>query len=273
MGSPASVAAAILDRAVIRTVMFDLFDTLVDLDWGTLPQTEVLGRLIRSTHRALHESLSSHSAVDFDTFARALREVDRELRAARAAAGLELPTIERFTVLLDRLGVPDPAVAQELTLVHMAGIRTLVRPIDHHAAVLERLRGRVSLAVCSNFSHAPTAHKILEEVGLLHLVDAVVISEEVGVRKPWTEIFRAALERVGAAPEETLHVGDQLVADVEGAARAGILPVWVTRRVADPEAALEVYTGPPPVHVIRDLAELEPLLDGRPGDAPRPGRG
>jgi putative hydrolase of the HAD superfamily len=251
---------------VIRAILFDLFDTLVDLDWDALPEIEVLGRRIRSTHRALHEALRAHSPVDFDTFARTLREVDRELRAPRAEAGLELPTVERFTVLLERLDAPSPEMAERLTEVHMAGIRALVRPLPHHQGVLERLRRRVRLGVCSNFSHAPTARKILEEVGLLQHVDAVVISVEVGVRKPRAEIFEATLEQLGSAPGETLHVGDSLAADVDGATQVGITPVWLTRRVADPTGGLETYEGARPAHIIRDLAEVEGLVDPAPGE-------
>ena len=259
---------AILAPTVIRAILFDLFDTLVDLDWGALPESEVLGRRIRSTHRAIHEALRPHSPVDFDTFARTLREVDRELRATRAAAGLELPTVERFRVLLQRLGVPSLEMAERLTEVHMEGIRALVRPLPHHAGILQRLRRRVRLGVCSNFSHAPTARKILEEVGLLQYVDPVVISVEVGVRKPRAEIFEVALEQLGSAPGETLHVGDALAADVNGATHVGITPVWLTRRVADPAGELERYEGPRPAHTILDLAEVEALVDQASGEAP-----
>jgi HAD superfamily hydrolase (TIGR01509 family) len=253
---------------VIRAILFDLFDTLVDLDWDALPEIEVLGRRIRSTHRALYEALRPHSPVDFDTFARTLREVDLELRATRAQAGLELPTVERFTVLLQRLGVPSLELAEKLTEVHMAGIHALVRPLPHHEGVLERLRRHVQLGVCSNFSHAPTARKILKEVRLLQHMDAVVISVEVGVRKPRPEIFETILGQLGCAPNETLHVGDALSADVNGATLVGITPVWLTRRIADPAGDLESYDGPRPAHIIRDLAEVEALVDPASGEAP-----
>ena len=46
-------------------------------------------------------------------------------------------------------------------------------------------------------------------------------------------------------PEELLHVGDNLVADIEGAATLGMRTVWLTRKVKDPDAALAAYEGPP----------------------------
>jgi putative hydrolase of the HAD superfamily len=95
-----------------------------------------------------------------------------------------------------------------------------------------------------------------------------VISEEVGVRKPRSEIFQAVLEKLGSSPEETAHVGDALAADVDGATKAGLTAVWLTRRVKDPAAELESHTGERPAQVIRDLAEVESVLDARLGGAP-----
>lgn len=245
---------------MIRAVLFDLFDTLVDLHLEDLPETEVSGRRTRSTIRALYEALGPEATVDLETFARMLREVDRELRAPRMEAGLELPTVERFTVLLERIGAPSPERALRLTEVHMAGIRSVARYPGHHGEVLDRLGRLARLGVCSNFSHAPTAREILREGDLLRRLDVVVISEEVGVRKPRPEIFEAAVERLGIDPEETLHVGDRLDADVEGAAAAGLVPVWITRRVPPGERALPRHGGARPAHVIRDLVEVERLV-------------
>ena len=69
------------------------------------------------------------------------------------------------------------------------------------------------------------------------------------------------LERLGLSAEQVLHVGDNLAADVAGAAAVGMRTAWLTRRIADPASALREYEGRAPDHVISDLAELEPLLD------------
>ncbi len=103
---------------------------------------------------------------------------------------------------------------------------------------------------------------VLEEYGLRSHLDAVVISESFGIRKPRHEIFDAVLKELGVEADETLHVGDNLDADVGGAARLGIHTAWITRRVPDPERALRDHEGPAPEFVIADLAEIEAVLDG-----------
>jgi putative hydrolase of the HAD superfamily len=128
--------------------------------------------------------------------------------------------------------------------------------------VLDRLRRTLRLGLCSNFSHSATALAVLEDAGLRDRLDpaALVISDVFGLRKPRAEIFAEVVSRLGVAPAETLHVGDSLRADIAGAANAGLRTAWITRRVADAEAALAAHEGPRPDHVIGDLAELPGLV-------------
>jgi putative hydrolase of the HAD superfamily len=53
----------------------------------------------------------------------------------------------------------------------------------------------------------------------------IVDSGAVGVAKPDPGIFAVALERVGVPAANTVHVGDTVWADVEGARRAGVRPL------------------------------------------------
>lgn len=244
----------------IRAVVFDLFDTLVDLRYEDLPLQEHEGRRVPPTTAELHAALTQRAEVGFDAFVAALLAVDRELRDARYAEGLELPTEERFAALVARLGLDDDELPAILTAVHMGVLRSTVTVPEHHADLLASLGRRVRLGLCSNFSHSETASGILEAAGLHGYLDAVVISHTVGFRKPRSEIFEAVLHELDVAPEETLHVGDNLHADVAGADALGIRTAWVTRRVDDPEQRLQDYTGPPPDVTIRDLAEIPALL-------------
>jgi HAD superfamily hydrolase (TIGR01549 family) len=226
-----------------------------------LPLVEIGGRRIPSTYGLLHAASVQWHALEFEDFAAALGAVDRNIRETWHAEHRELPTIERFRGFAERAGVNDPEMAETLTRVHMDEIGANATYLAHHAPLFERLKSRVRLAVCSNFSHGETARSVLHNAGLLVHFDPVVISDEVGIRKPGAEIFDTVRERLELAPAQVLHVGDNLSADVAGAAQAGMRTAWLTRRVADPDAALRAYTGPKPDHVIADLTELEGLLD------------
>ena len=244
----------------IEAVVFDLFDTLVDLSLHELPRVRIGDREIPSTAGVLHEALAARVDVDFERFVATLVEVDREFRETRYAKGLELPTLERFQALVRRLQIDAADLPQVLTDTHMGMIRDRVDVPAHHGDVLAGLRRSVQVGLCSNFSHSPMALSLLDESGLGAHLDAVVISDAVGFRKPRSEIFEAVLAELGVAPERTLHVGDSLHADVGGASPLGIRTAWITRRVRDADRALAKHDGPAPDHIIADLGEIPAIL-------------
>jgi putative hydrolase of the HAD superfamily len=66
-----------------------------------------------------------------------------------------------------------------------------------------------------------TVEHSLTNLGLVDSLDLIIDSHVVGFEKPDPRIFEVALERSGATPESTLHVGDLYAADVVGARAAG----------------------------------------------------
>jgi FMN phosphatase YigB (HAD superfamily) len=244
----------------VRAVVFDLFDTLVDLLWENLPMDDHRGTPIPATTRTLHAALAERADVDFETFADALIEGARDFGKSHFANDREVKTQERFADLVRRLAIEDPALPGILTDLHMGMLRSEVSVPGHHAELLGALAGDLRLGLCSNFSHSETALGILDEARLTPHLDAIVVSDAFGLRKPRPEIFEEVLARLGVAPEEAIHVGDSLRADVAGAASAGLRTVWLTRRVRDPEESLRRHDGPAPDHTLGDLTELEALL-------------
>lgn len=99
---------------------------------------------------------------------------------------------------------------------------------DDALPVLETLRQRgVRLAVVSNWdSRLPDVLKALSLDGWF---ETIVVSHFEGVEKPNAAIFRRALERIGVAPANALHVGDSPELDGAGAAAAGVDWIWVDR--------------------------------------------
>ena len=243
-------------------MVFDLFDTLVDLHFDASDTTEVAGKRVHSFVLRLHQALRERAEVDFETFMEAVSEVDRTEGRPRYKEGREFPTLERFESVVRLLGLEDPELPEILTDAHMSAIFECVIVPPHHQQVLDRLGRGTKLGLCSNFSHTGTALRVIEEAGLRSHLDAVVISDAVDFRKPRPEIFLATLDALGVAAEETLHVGDDLRADVGGAAPLGIRTAWITRRVRDSEAKLREWEGPIPDWTVADLAELEALVEG-----------
>ncbi|MBO0811388.1 MAG: HAD family hydrolase [Microlunatus sp.] len=90
------------------------------------------------------------------------------------------------------------------------------------ADLLRDLAGRYRLAVVSNTHSRTLVPDHLRALGVAELFDAVVLSIDLGVRKPHPEIYRAALDQLGIDATAALFVGDTYAADYDGPRRLGI---------------------------------------------------
>ena len=62
---------------------------------------------------------------------------------------------------------------------------------------------------------------MLEKVGLAHFFEVIIISAEVGITKPNTEIYKKALEALSIAPSEAIFIDDN-PNNTQGARKCGI---------------------------------------------------
>jgi phosphoglycolate phosphatase-like HAD superfamily hydrolase len=122
--------------------------------------------------------------------------------------------------------------------------------------ILKELSERYRLGIVSNFYGNLDA--VCQGVGLASLFSVLVDSYLVGAEKPDPAIFRVALDTLGAAPETTVHVGDSLRRDREGALRAGMKFIWLMPQGVG--AAERERPEPPVEHVIAELGDLMRIL-------------
>jgi putative hydrolase of the HAD superfamily len=218
---------------MIKAMLLDLDGTLFDRD------TAVRG-LFEEQHRAFGDELGG---VTREAFVERLVELDGHGHADKRTI---------FLQAVRELGVAD-AIGQRL-LAHFRGTYPRFGQLFADVApTLAELRRRgIALAVVTN-GRTDTQQAKIERLGLEPLLDAVLISEREGVRKPDVKIFANALERLGVEASAAWHVGDHPMVDVAGAHAAGLTAVW--RYVPYwPEPATCAHT-------IHAFAELLPLVD------------
>ena len=241
-------------------VLFDLFDTLVLLDRSRLPEVQVNGTTRRTTAGHLHRAFQPFApGLSLEDFVDALFWSWQEAERLRGESHREVTAPERFGMMFGRLGLGQgmvpPEALQTLLATHMKELSKAVVFPDHHGDLLRGLRKRHRLAVVSNFDYTPMAWHILEREGVADLFETVVVSVEVGWRKPKPVIFELALQRMGTAPGDALFVGDRADIDVAGAQGVGMAAAWINRDGSPlPDGAQA------PEFEIRDLAELERIL-------------
>lgn len=108
---------------------------------------------------------------------------------------------------------------------------------------LEALRERgIALGiVCdAGFSGGELLRGLLDREGLLRHFQGWAFSDEVGHYKPAPQIFEAALEALGAAAPDAMHVGDLRRTDVAGAGALGIATVRYRGMHDDPDRSAGV---------------------------------
>ena len=90
------------------------------------------------------------------------------------------------------------------------------------------------LGLISNAGYAPDVMKQLEIFNLLPFFDQILISADIGYRKPHLTIFQKAIEFFGLPPRDFVMIGDTLSADIIGARKAGMSNVWINRWASPP---------------------------------------
>ena len=91
--------------------------------------------------------------------------------------------------------------------------------------ILEELHPHYSMHIITNGFHA-VQHNKLHQSGLMDYFKSVTTSEEVGLKKPNPVIFKTALTKASAEPEESLMVGDTFEADILGAEAVGMYTLF-----------------------------------------------
>ncbi len=251
-----------------RAFTLDLDDTL----WPILPT-------LRQAERVLRDWLARHApatlAWDGGQRMAALRlEVGRaHPELAHDLSELRLITLRRALAAAG----DDPALAEPAFDAFMA-VRQQVRWFDDVRPALQRLAAHGPLLSLSN------GNADLQATGLAPWFVGAVSARAVGVAKPDARIFGVACERLGMAPQQVMHIGDDWQADIVGARRAGLHSAWVRRshpelapHTSRPGALPPSTDGLPEVdghHVeVEDLLQLVDWLDGLPPADPDTDRG
>ncbi|MDW8758776.1 HAD family hydrolase [Streptococcus suis] len=100
-----------------------------------------------------------------------------------------------------------------------------VRLYPETIGVLEKLSQNYRLGIVANQSS--TAREILREWGLDSYFQVIILSEEVGIRKPDTRIFKLALEEAGISVDKAVYVGDRYDNDILPAKSLGMYTIRI----------------------------------------------
>jgi len=130
------------------------------------------------------------------------------------------------------------------------------KPFPEARTTLSLLRGHgYRLGLVSNVSSDWIVRQIMDRLSFTELFELAVTSARIGMRKPNSKIFSAALRSLGVEAEEAVVVGDSLSQDILGAKRLGMKAIHVRR---DGDEAGDIK----PNAVVTNIAAVPKVLDG-----------
>ena len=177
------------------------------------------------------------------------------------AAGSETSHSDDLSNMVSALGLQDQVsqklVEQTVATLHRQCLPkvTLIAGAAETLATLQAHDYRIS--IISNAAFSPFLSWTLERFELLHFFEKILVSADVGVRKPALDIFHIALDQLELAPADVVYVGDDYQKDVAAPKQLGMRAIWFRPDGATPppeaQAAADAIVG--------ELIQIPGLVD------------
>ena len=153
-------------------------------------------------------------------------------------------------------------IAEELSFLYDYDRLTLMRKPRLSEAIEALHAMGIRMGIVSNIISTSLVPHMLNEYGIARYMECIVMSSEVGIRKPDPRIFEIAMQKMGVCAEETCYVGDTISRDVLGARNANLGAVVRINNpsIAHRDAAFRGPDAPEADFVISELYELPDII-------------
>ena len=229
----------------IRHIFFDLDNTLWDhRNNAYLTLKEIYKR----------ENVQEKYNLDFEDFHREYFTINERLWAQIRDGEIDKDYLRkhRFYDSFLFFGIDDFDLAQVFEQNFLDEILNYNDLVEGAFELLEYLSEKgYTLHILSNGFKEVTYRKC-ELSGIQNYFKTITSADELNVRKPQPEIYEYALKKANAKKEESIMIGDDWIADVEGALSFGIDAVFFD--------VFKDNFGNDEVKVIRELKELQKFL-------------
>lgn len=229
------------EAAVIKNVLFDLDDTLLDFHRA---EAEAIRHTLREIGiDATDETVGLYSRINRSCWAK--------LETGEYTRDQVLHN--RFDFLFEALGVEGDAHATQKLYEYRLSLGAYY--VDGAEELLNTLYGKYRLYLATNGIVNVQSRRI-KDSGIGKYFEDIFVSERIGYNKPDKRFFDAAFSRIdGFKHEESVMVGDLLTSDIRGGINAGIKTVYFNPKGKENDTDIH------PDYEIHSLAELAGLLE------------
>ncbi|WP_460233179.1 HAD family hydrolase [Aurantivibrio plasticivorans] len=190
----------------MKAVFFDLDETILDRT-----------RSLRDFVRWQAEGMLKNSIGDVDFFWQRFVELDSNGSVWKDRV---------YSKLVDEFSITEWTVSELLKTYELC-FSNFCKPKSNALQAIRSLHGKgLKLGLVSN-GKSPFQERNFDALGVSDLFDAVIVSDAVGCRKPDCAIFELACRSLEVSPEESVFVGDNPKADIDGARSFGMYTVYI----------------------------------------------
>lgn len=159
---------------------------------------------------------------------------------------------QRYFYPLEAVGAGDADLAKAYEKDVLSTIPTKSKLMPHAREILEYLSPKYNLYILSN-GFKELQFRKMQSSSIDKYFKKVILSDDIGILKPWPEIFHFALSATQSELRESLMIGDSWENDITGAAKVGMHQVFY-----NPSSFAELPFAP--TYQITDLKELMDFL-------------
>ncbi len=265
---------------MITTILFDIYGTLIDIttDEADLQAYNAISKWLEYKYIYLsgdqlkwfyHEEFArrlgteeARSRAEADVFKSIIEEFEARVTGHKELfPDADVRDVFKSIIMKYAPRTPEEMAHLSTDLSHLFRANTRKRIFIYPTVkpALEQMQKKYRLGIVSNAQEAFTMPE-LGMYGLDRYFEAIVLSSQVGVKKPNSRIFARALGSLNVKPSEVVMVGNDMMSDMMGASRLGMRTVYIQQK----NKSGRQVSGVTPDAVISgvNLFEVLELVDG-----------
>ncbi|MGC9346384.1 MAG: HAD family hydrolase [Candidatus Bathyarchaeales archaeon] len=232
----------------LKAVIFDFIGTLANVKNYSLENSKM------KLYKAI---VDAGFKINAERFLEAYSQAHEKYRVIRYQKLVEVTNAVWISEALNNLGfqtTPDDSCIKTAVNVFFEDYLNSLELRPCAKNMLKKVSTDYKLGLVSNFTYAPVVYAGLRKLGINQFFNAVLVSNEVGWRKPHPKIFNEALKRLKVSAYETVYVGDSPLEDIKGAKTIDMKTVFVPSQFYSTENLYESQEKPD--IIVKNICEL-----------------
>jgi putative hydrolase of the HAD superfamily len=235
-----------------EAVIFDFIGTLAEVKDHTIEE------IVKKSYESL---VDDGFQMDRKRFMDVFYQIYQKYRLVRYQDLVEVSNSVWIAETLNQLGFaaePDNGAVRKAVNISFQTYFQSLKARHCASRTLKKLSGVYALGLVSNFTYTPVIYAGVRKLGFSLYFNSILISDDVGWRKPNPRIFEEALKRLNKNVDQAVFVGDNPIEDIRGAKDIGMKAIFIPSQfftIEDAEKAPQ-----PPDLIINSLCELPRVL-------------